>query len=239
LKSQSEIPVASADFFNQFGNNHLKAVVVGNELIRYGGVSENAPWKLLDCQRGAFGTSPAAHKKGDAISKLADHAYKVFLTDAELTVEMSKNIARLFNETGLRQISFDGLEGCWSTGMGQYARTLFVKKWYDHLTDDLRGTVITDASNPGHYFWHIYTRMNWGEPWYAGFRESQTQYRLKNQDSVSCKNKSYLLLLRQLCQDNRQGYCSYMPNRDKMIHDQKSLQIPSSCLSSSRFLRVL
>ncbi|MEO1011599.1 MAG: hypothetical protein AAFX53_09865, partial [Bacteroidota bacterium] len=28
---------------------------------------------------------------------------------------------------------------------------------------------------------HIYSRMNWGEPWYAGFRESQTEYRLKNQ----------------------------------------------------------
>jgi len=24
--------------------------------------------------------------------------------------------------------------------------------------------------------------MNWGEPWYAGFRESQTEYRLKNQE---------------------------------------------------------
>ncbi len=37
------------------------------------------------------------------------------------------------------------------------------------------------ASRSGHYFWHIYSRMNWGEPWYAGFRESQTQYRLENQ----------------------------------------------------------
>ncbi len=27
--------------------------------------------------------------------------------------------------------------------------------------------------------------MNWGEPWYAGFRESQTEYRLKNQDYFS------------------------------------------------------
>jgi hypothetical protein len=41
--------------------------------------------------------------------------------------------------------------------------------------------VINDASNPGHFNWHIYTRMNWGEPWYAGFRESQTLYRFKNQ----------------------------------------------------------
>jgi hypothetical protein len=26
------------------------------------------------------------------------------------------------------------------------------------------------------------TRMHWGEPWYAGFRESQTSYRILNQD---------------------------------------------------------
>ena len=45
---------------------------------------------------------------------------------------------------------------------------------------ELRGQ-INDASNPGHFNWHIYTRMNWGEPWYAGFRESQTLYRFKNQ----------------------------------------------------------
>jgi hypothetical protein len=42
--------------------------------------------------------------------------------------------------------------------------------------------MITDASRTTHYFWHIYSRMNWGEPWYAGFRESQTEYRLKNQE---------------------------------------------------------
>jgi hypothetical protein len=41
--------------------------------------------------------------------------------------------------------------------------------------------VINDASNPGHFNWHIYTRMNWGEPWGAGFRKGQTLYRFKNQ----------------------------------------------------------
>jgi hypothetical protein len=65
--------------------------------------------------------------------------------------------------------------------MGQYGRTLFTKAWYDALSPELRGQVINDASNPGHFNWHIYTRMNWGEPWYAGFRESQTLYRFKNQ----------------------------------------------------------
>jgi len=73
------------------------------------------------------------------------------------------------------------LEGCWSEGMGDYGKQLFTKTWFDNLQPQLKGKVINDASNPGHFFWHIYTRMNWGEPWYAGFRESQVQLRLKNQ----------------------------------------------------------
>lgn len=176
-----EIGIKDPTFFNQFQNNTLKSVVVGNEIIRYGTVSTAAPWKLLDCQRGAFGTTAAAHGLNDTIGKLMDHPYKVFLTDYALQEEMSMTLARLFNETGLMQISFDGLEGTWSSGMGQYAKQLFTKTWYDHLNPALKGKVINDASLPGHYFWHIYTRMNWGEPWYAGFRESQLQLRLKNQ----------------------------------------------------------
>ena len=177
-----EIGIDDPIFFNQFQNNTLKAAVIGNEIIRYETVSASSPWKLLNCQRGAFGTKVSAHTKNDSIGKLADHAYKVFLTNTALQEEMAKTIARLFNETGLMQISFDGLEGCHSSGMGQYARQLFVKTWYDNLSPELQGKVINDASMPGHYFWHIYTRMNWGEPWYAGFRESQLQLRLKNQE---------------------------------------------------------
>ncbi len=179
---QTEIPIADPGWFNQMKNNTLKTVQIGQELIRYTSVSEEAPWRLLDCRRGVYQTQAAVHSKDAPIAKLMDHAYKVFLTNAELSQEVATRLADLFNQTGLMQISFDGLEGNWSTGMGQYGRTLFVTTWYDHLRDDLRGRVINDASNPGHYFWHIYTRMNWGEPWYAGFRESQTEYRLQNQD---------------------------------------------------------
>ena len=179
---QTEIPIADPRWFNQMKNNTLKTVQIGRELIRYGSVSQEEPWRLLNCRRGAYQTTAAPHAKNTRIAKLMDHGYKVFLTNAELSQEVARRLAELFNQTGLRQISFDGLEGNWSTGMGQYGRTLFVTTWYDHLSDELRGKVINDASNPGHYFWHIYTRMNWGEPWYAGFRESQTEYRLKNQD---------------------------------------------------------
>jgi hypothetical protein len=177
----TEIGIAAPGFFNQFRNNHLRTVVIGTELVQYGGVSETAPWRLLDCERGAFGTRAAAHAAGDEIAKLADHGYRVFLTDAGLGEEMATTLARFFNETGVRQISFDGLEGNRSTGMGNYGEILFTTTWYENLSPEIRGHYIADASRTSHYFWHMYTRMNWGEPWYAGFRESQTEYRLKNQ----------------------------------------------------------
>jgi hypothetical protein len=179
--TQTEIAIESPDFFNQYENNNLHGVMVGEELIRYDKVSDTAPWKLLNCQRGAWVTKAQAHEKGVEISKLADHGYKVFLTNPELSIEQAKRIADLYNYCGLRQISFDGLEGNRSTGMGNYGEILFTKTWWDNLSEVEKSHMITDASRTTHYFWHIYSRMNWGEPWYAGFRESQTEYRMKNQ----------------------------------------------------------
>ncbi len=178
---QVEITIAEPDYFNEFANDTLRTAVIGKELVRYKSVTARAPWRLLGCERGVYGTTASAHRQGEAIAKLADHGYKVFLSDAGLGREMAGRLAELFNEAGLRQISFDGLEGNRSTGMGNYGEILFTKAWYDRLAPGIRSHYIADASRTSHFFWHIYSRMNWGEPWYAGFRESQTEYRLKNQ----------------------------------------------------------
>jgi len=168
---EKNIEIKDPTYFNQMGNNSLHAVVIGSEIIRYESVTETAPWILINSQRGAFGTQASSHNKEDKISKLADHAYKTFLTNTELSVEMSTRIADLYNKTGLKQISFDGLEGNASAGMGSYGELLFVDAWYNNLLPEVKNDYIMDASKPGHYFWHMFTRMNWGEPWYAGFRE--------------------------------------------------------------------
>lgn len=174
----TEIQIDDPDLFRK--KTPMSTAVVGEELIQYDGVSEAAPWRLLKCKRGAWGTVAGGHRKGETIGKLMDHGYMVFLPNANLSQEVARNIAKLCNEAGTVQISLDGLEGNWSTGMGQYGRTLFTDEWYKSLAPALRGQ-INDASNPGHFNWHIATRMNWGEPWYAGFRQSQTLYRFKNQ----------------------------------------------------------
>lgn len=180
-KSQPAIMISDPTFFNQAQKSYLMAAQIGDEIVTYSSVSASAPWQLRGVERGAFGTIAADHPKGAPIAKLDDHGYKVFLTETDLSLEMARTLADIYNEAGLRQISFDGLEGNRSTGMGNYGESLFAQTWYDNLTDEIRSHYIADASRTTHFFWHIYTRMNWGEPWYAGFRESQTEYRLKNQ----------------------------------------------------------
>ena len=179
---ETEIEIESPDFFNQFENNHLKSVRIDDEIIRYGSISDSKPWILKNCIRGAFGTQSSNHSTGTEIGKLFDHGYKVFLANSDLNKEIAEKIAEFMNETGVRMIDFDGLEGVRSSGMGSYSEVLFAQNWYNKLNDNLKNHFLLGASRPGHYFWHIYSRMNWGEPWYAGFRESQTEYRMRNQE---------------------------------------------------------
>ena len=173
----NEIPVASPEYFANEKANWLHAVVIGQEIIRYRAVSSQAPWTLVDCQRGAFGTRRSGHHKGAEVGKLLDHPYQVFFPNLELQREIARNMARTFNLAGLEQMDFDGHEGCASTGQGDYAYELFPKDFYDNLNH----TVINGTSNSKHFYWHINSYCNWGEPWYEGFRESMQEYRIKNQ----------------------------------------------------------
>ena len=172
------IPVASPEYFTNRLGNELQTVVIGRELVRYRSVSTNAPWKLLDCQRGAYGTKASEHPQGSAAGKLMDHAYKVFFPNLELQREIARNLARVFNASGLSHMDFDGHEGCLAPGEGTYGNEVFAKEFYDHLDH----TVINGTSPPlSHFYWHINSYCNWGEPWYGGFRDSMQEYRINNQ----------------------------------------------------------
>ncbi len=172
-----EIEVASPEYFNQQQSNSLHTIKIGKELIRYKTVTETVPYKLLDCQRGAFGTAAATHKSGDVAGKLFDHPYKVFFPDLNMQRETANNIATLMNETGVDHLDFDGHEGGLASGQGDYAVDLFAKDVYENVKHDfICGTSISKT-----FFWHIGSYYNWGEPWYGGFNESMQQYRIDNQ----------------------------------------------------------
>jgi len=173
---QTEIEIASLDYFNNT-KNWMRTAMIDRELIRYGKMSENAPWKLTNCQRGAYGTKASVHVKNTEISKLMDHPYNVFFPNYDMQRDIAIRLAELFNATGIGHFDFDGHEGAWASGQGDFGVEMFAKTFYDHMNHSVHNG--TSISKP--YYWHINTCTNWGEPWYGGFRSSMAEYRIDNQ----------------------------------------------------------
>ncbi|MEN8007434.1 MAG: hypothetical protein ABFS42_10490 [Candidatus Krumholzibacteriota bacterium] len=174
---QTAIAIEDTFHFANERDNTLHCVRIGEELVRYGSVSRERPFRLLDCVRGAFGTTAASHGRGKPVGKLLDHPYEVFFPNFEMQDELVRNLADFFNETGISQMDFDGHEGCFATGQGDFAKEQFAERFHQ-LADH---TVVNGSSRSSHYYWHVCHYLNWGEPWYEGFRESMQQYRIDNQ----------------------------------------------------------
>jgi len=177
-KSDTEIPIEDTAFYHK--KTTLQTVRIGDELIRFSGISEEAPYRLLNCQRAAFGTRAEAHEKGKKIARLMDHPYKTFYPNMELQDEIVDNLVDFFNETGVSHLDFDGHEGAYSTGFGDASKDYFALRFLkavDHM-------VVNGTSQSSHFYWHLNTYMNWGEPWYGGMRESQNEIRFNNQATL-------------------------------------------------------
>jgi len=159
----------------------IMAIRIGNELIEYGAVSKTTPLTLLECNRGAFNTAKMNHRKGDKVSKLISHPYKVFFPDLDLARKMAVNLATVFNKTGLKAVSLDGFEGH-HTGLRAYQQEVFGRTFYDNLKSK---DVIITASDTPHNFWHILSNVSWGEPWNDEFREAMMDYRFKQVDFLN------------------------------------------------------
>lgn len=173
----TEIYINDPMFFIYPGITHT--VKIGKELINYRKVSDEEPWRLLDCRRGQYGTTASAFKAGTSIDKLTNNVYSGFYPDIHLQQEYARRLAQVCNETGIDLMDFDGYPHAAAspTGHEQYAAGLFIEEWYKNL-DRYR---LTCGAGTFHYYWHIYSFMNWGEPWYSALRESQVNYRIENQ----------------------------------------------------------
>ena len=171
------LTVQSPEYFSNETSNWLHTVMIGQELIRYQSVSTSAPYQLLNCQRGAFGTKAANHVAGDSVGKLLDHPYMVFFPNFELQKEICNNLVKLFNETGINHWDFDGHEGGLATGQGDYGIEMFSKQ----VVDKIKHEYLVGTSNSHTFYWNIGSYYNWGEPWYGGFKESMEGYRISNQ----------------------------------------------------------
>lgn len=175
-KEQTEIIIRKSDLFAV--PLSLNAMQIEKELITFGSMEDKGDTYLLkDCKRGAYGTTASAHPQKTPLYKLWDYPYRTLFPDLTLQDTFADRLAELMNKTGLRQISFDGLEGCSYTGQDEYANSRFVTRFYNEMNHN----VLNDASRLSHNLWHIHSRMNWGEPWGEAMRTGQVENRIKNQ----------------------------------------------------------
>lgn len=175
----TEIPVSDPAPFRKTQNWgwSIPTAILGTEIVQYESISQAAPWTLRSCKRGALGTRAAAHPAQADIGRLATHGYKTLYPgiDNGMADEMAARLTQLINTTGMRQLSFDGLEGLWDYGHGQSAAVGFVKRSSDGWKHEVR----SDASGLLHYLWHVHSHMNWGELTLSA-KQDVDNYRVKN-----------------------------------------------------------
>jgi len=177
-EADSEIIIEDTSFYHK--KTTLQTVRIGDELIRFSSVSSDEPFRLLNCRRGAFGTTASIHDEGASIARLIDHPYKTFYPNMDLQNEMIDNLIDFFNETGVNHLDFDGHEGAYSTGYGDASKDYFALRFLEGVDH----VVVNGTSQSSHFYWHMNTYMNWGEPWYGGMRESQNDIRFNNQATL-------------------------------------------------------
>lgn len=159
---------------------HLNVIRIEKELIQFGECEEGEDgWKLTKLSRGTFGTTVSSHPVGTKVYRLQDHGYRTLFPDLVMQAEMADRIGELIRKTGIKRMSFDGMEGCTFTGRGEYACSEFVRRVFAIAGSEL----LCDASTSSHYRWHAHTYFNWGEPWYDWQgRGGMFLYRQHNQD---------------------------------------------------------
>jgi hypothetical protein len=174
-EDDNEILIEDPEFFKDPDRNH--ALKIEKEIIRYDEVSSDEPWRLLRCERGAYGTSISAHKAGALAEKLVASSYNGFFPDLVLQEKYAERLAEICNLTGMGLMDFDGFGGGSQSGHGAYGSAKFIESYAGHLDS----YPINCGSSTFHYYWHFFMRMNWGEPWYDDLRNSQVNYRMENQ----------------------------------------------------------
>ncbi|MEP7258475.1 MAG: hypothetical protein ABI687_08805, partial [Flavitalea sp.] len=151
--------IESSDYLNKLWG--IRTIKIGKELIAFREISADKPWRLLDCKRGQYNTKKSAHKAKSVVDELYNNSYGGFYPNIHLQDAYAKRLAEVCNETGLGLMDFDGMGGESPSGHGAYGVNKFIDLWYKNLDKYL----LTCGAGTTHYYWHIFSFMNWGEPW--------------------------------------------------------------------------
>jgi hypothetical protein len=138
---------------------------VGDELMTFGAVSQEPPWRFTKLKRGAFGTRAAIHEKGTKARHLKE-CFGLLVPDPESSLfdEIAQNHARIVNECDFDGIYLDAIDGS-SILRGSDECWYWADKFVFEIQKHLKKPVGMEMSAMWHHFWQFRTRWQaWDYP---------------------------------------------------------------------------
>lgn len=162
-----EVNESTADIslFTGFHFPNSLTLRIGTELVTFSGVSKTIPYKFTGCKRGANGTKPSDHQKGEA----ADHLKELFGRfvpgpETKLFDEVAKRTADIVNDCGFDGIYFDAIDGSDILG-GMENYWYYSSKFLFAVAGRLKKPVGMEMSAMSHFWWHYRSRWQaWDVP---------------------------------------------------------------------------
>ncbi len=138
---------------------------IGDELVTFGAVSQEPPWRFTMVRRGAFGTQAAAHAQGAKARHLKE-CFGLLVPDVESTLfeEIARNHAEIVNSCGFDGIYLDAIDGS-SILRGPDECWYWADKFVFEIQKHLDKPVGMEMSAMWHHFWQYRTRWQaWDYP---------------------------------------------------------------------------
>jgi hypothetical protein len=137
-------------------------VRIGKELIHYMGVTNKPPYTLLHVKRGYWGTAATAHQGGTEVYKLQTNCYHGLVPDIFLQDKYADYYAKLFKKHGMYYIDFDGEEGLFYQGYGEYSAKRFYRRLFETAKKEGIGLLRVTGATLSGGSWHYHSMWNVG-----------------------------------------------------------------------------
>ncbi|TMV52326.1 hypothetical protein FE783_05135 [Paenibacillus mesophilus] len=121
-----------------FHSQNTLILWIDDELIRFTGVSDAAPYTFTGCERGAYGTKAALHRAGVRAGHLKSYfgGYLAPKKHSELFYEIARNTAEFYNECEFDAFYLDAIDGVFILDGNEFAwyhAMAFINEMYKHL----------------------------------------------------------------------------------------------------------
>lgn len=159
---------------------------IDDELVIFHNVARDAPYAFLECERGAYGTTRAAHAKGASVRRMKE-MFGLFLPepDSELFDAVVERTAHAYNEGGFRMMYLDALDGAYMLAGAENAWHYGSKFVFD-LFRRLERPPLMEMSTFHHHLWYVRSRIGaWDFP-KRGYKPFIDMHLIANRGVARC-----------------------------------------------------